>query len=58
MLLVMNYNHPHTKLATQYYVSTPIIPNVKGTIIEVNPVKSNQLVKKGDVLFKIDPTPF
>ncbi len=58
MLLFMNYNHPHTKLATQYYVSTPIIPNVRGKVIEVNPVKPNEFVKKGDVLFRIDPTPF
>ncbi|MFZ7241349.1 HlyD family secretion protein [Avibacterium avium] len=58
MLLVMNYNHPHTKLATQYYISTPIIPNVGGKVIEVNPVNANQLVKKGEVLFKIDPTPY
>ncbi len=58
MLLFMNYNHPHTKLATQYYVSTPIIPNVRGKVIEVNPVKPNQLVKQGEVLFRIEPTPY
>lgn len=58
MLLFMNYNHPHTKLATQYYVSTPLIPNVKGEIIEVNRVKPNELVKKGEMLFRIDPTPY
>lgn len=58
MLLFMNYNHPHTKLATQYYISTPLIPNVRGNVVEVNPVQPNQLVKKGEVLFKIDPTPY
>lgn len=58
MLLFMNYNHPHTKLATQYYVSTPLIPNVRGKVVEVNPVQPNQLVKQGEVLFRIDPTPF
>ncbi|WP_373777456.1 HlyD family secretion protein [Glaesserella sp.] len=58
MLLFMNYNHPHTKLATQYYVSTPMIPNVRGKVIEVNPVKPNELVKKGDVLFRLDPTSY
>ena len=58
MLLFMNYNHPHTKLATQYYISTPIIPNVRGKVIEVNPVKPNQLVKQGEVLFRIEPTPY
>lgn len=58
MLLFMNYNHPHTKLAGQYYISTPLIPNVRGRVIEVNPVKPNQLVKQGEVLFRIDPTPY
>jgi multidrug resistance efflux pump len=34
-----------------------IVPQVKGKVIEV-PVEPNRLVKKGDVLFKIDPTPY
>lgn len=58
MLLVMNYNHPYTKAGSQYYISTPIIPNIRGRVIEVTDIKPNQLVKKGDVLFKIDPTPY
>lgn len=58
MLLFMNYNHPHTKLATQYYISTPLIPQVRGKVIEVNAVKPNELVKQGDILFRIDPTPY
>jgi len=35
----------------------PIVPNVKGQVIEV-PIQGTQLVNKGDVLFKIDPTPY
>lgn len=58
MLLFMNYNHPHTKLAAQYYVSTPIVPEVRGRVIEVNKLEPNQLVKKGEVLFRIDPIPY
>ena len=58
MLLFMNYNHPHTKLATQYYVSTPIVAQVRGRVIEVNKFEPNQLVKKDEVLFRIDPTPY
>lgn len=58
MLLVMNYNHPHTKLATQYYISTPIVPQVRGKVIEVGKFEPNQLVKKGETLFRIDPTPY
>lgn len=57
LLLVMNYNHPYTETLRQYYVTTPIIPEVRGRVIEVT-VKDNQPVKQGDVLFKIDPKPF
>jgi multidrug resistance efflux pump len=34
-----------------------INPQVRGRVIEV-PVEPNRLVKKGEVLFKIDPTPY
>jgi RND family efflux transporter MFP subunit len=34
-----------------------IIPNVAGPVVEV-PVEANQPIKKGDVLFKIDPTTY
>ena len=39
----------------QYVI--PIVPNVKGQVIEV-PVEGTQLLEQGDVLFKIDPTPY
>jgi multidrug resistance efflux pump len=55
ILVVMNYNHPFTKQARIYFVTTPIIPDVKGRVLEV-PVEANQALKPGDVLFKIDPT--
>ena len=34
-----------------------VVPQVRGRVIEV-PVEPNRLVKKGEVLFKIDPTPY
>ena len=34
-----------------------VVPQVRGRVLEV-PVEPNQLVKKGDVLFRIDPTPY
>jgi multidrug resistance efflux pump len=37
--------------------SVPIVPNVAGEVIDV-PVEANKPLKTGDVLFKIDPTPF
>src|SRR4051794_6756660 len=34
-----------------------VVPQVRGRVTEV-PVEPNRLVKKGDVLFRIDPTPY
>jgi multidrug resistance efflux pump len=36
---------------------TPILPSVKGRVIEV-PVSANMPLKEGDVLFSIDPKPY
>ncbi|MGH8580989.1 MAG: HlyD family secretion protein [Gammaproteobacteria bacterium] len=57
VLVVMNYNHPYTTLVREYFVTTPIVPDVQGQVIEV-PVESNQPLKKGDLLFRIDPGPY
>jgi multidrug resistance efflux pump len=57
LLLIMNYNHPFTKNARIYFVATPILPGVKGRVIEV-PVQTNAPLKAGDELFKIDPKPY
>ncbi len=57
LILVMNYNHPYSEMSRQYFVTTPIVPNVSGQVIEV-PVKGNEMLNKGDVLFRIDPVPF
>jgi multidrug resistance efflux pump len=56
-LLLMNYNHPYTKVAQTFAVTTPIIPDVKGRVIDV-PVVPNQPLKQGEVLLRIDPAPF
>lgn len=57
LLLLMNYNHPYSEITRQYYVTTPIISEVRGRVVEV-PVKANVEVKAGDVLLRIDPKPF
>ncbi len=57
ILLVMNYNHPFTATARIYFATTPIMPAVKGRVIEV-PVKPNTPLKEGDVLFRLDPRPY
>lgn len=46
LIFTMNYNHPFSEISREYYVTTPIVPAVNGTVIEV-PVKPNQLLKKG-----------
>ncbi|CAD5110490.1 HlyD family secretion protein [Zestomonas carbonaria] len=57
LIFTMNYNHPYSEVARSYFVSTPVIPVVSGQVVEV-PVRPNQPLEKGDVLFRIDPTPF
>jgi multidrug resistance efflux pump len=57
ILLVMNYNHPFSSSARIYFATTPIMPTVKGRVIEV-PVTPNAPLKDGDVLFRIDPRPY
>ena len=57
LIFLMNYNHPYSEISREYFATTPIVPAVTGTVIEV-PVKPMTDLKKGDVLFRIDPTPF
>src|SRR5215510_5366751 len=57
LLLIMNYNHPFTSNARIYFAVTPVLPGVRGRVIEV-PVQTNAPLKEGDVLFRIDPKPY
>lgn len=57
ILAGMAYFHPASVTARSYYVTTPIVSNVKAKVIEV-PVEPNTPLKKGDVLCKLDPVPF
>src|SRR5438876_2669663 len=57
LLLTMNYNHPFSTNARIYFPVTPVMPSVKGRVIEV-PVATNTPLKEGDVLFRIDPRPY
>jgi multidrug resistance efflux pump len=54
LILLMNYNHPYTYLAQKAVISIPITPQVTGVVSEVTE-KQNVLMKKGEVLFKLDP---
>lgn len=57
LLLAMNYNHPFTTDARLYFYTTPIVPEVKGRVVEVA-VKPNVALKAGDPLFKVDQRPY
>ena len=57
ILMGMAYYHPGSKSARNYFLTTPIISNVRAKVTEVI-VKPNQPVKKGDLLLKLDDTPF
>ena len=57
LIFAMNYNHPYSEISRQYFVTTPIVPTVSGKVVEV-PVQGNSKLNEGDILFKIDPTPY
>ncbi|MGI2258955.1 HlyD family secretion protein [Shewanella sp. GXUN23E] len=57
LILLMNYNHPYTQAGNQVFTVTPVLPGVRGKVIDV-PVLPNQPLEKGEVLFRIDPVPY
>jgi multidrug resistance efflux pump len=59
LFITMAYNHPFSTNARIYFSVTPILPAVRGLVIDV-PVqdRTNQHLEAGDVPFKIDPKPF
>jgi multidrug resistance efflux pump len=57
MLLLLNIFAPTTTDVRVVKYIVPVVSQVRGRVTEV-PVDNNRPVKKGDVLFKIDPTPY
>ena len=57
LVLLMNYNHPYSNIAREFYVTTPIVPGVGGIVTSVE-VEPNKIVDKGTVLFRIDAKPY
>ena len=57
ILLIMNYNHPFTTNARIYFSVTPVLPGVRGRVLEV-PAQANAPLKEGAVLFRLDPKPY
>jgi multidrug resistance efflux pump len=57
MILTLNVVAPSSNDVRVLKYVVQIIPQVKGRVIDV-PVEPNRLVKKGELLFRIDPTPY
>jgi multidrug resistance efflux pump len=56
-ILFMNIVAPSSSDVRAMNYVIPIVPRVTGQVTEV-PIEPNRPIKKGDVLFKIDPVPF
>jgi len=57
IILLLNIFAPTTTDVRVVKYVVPIVSQVRGRVIEV-PVQNNRPVKKGDVLFRIDPEPY
>ncbi len=57
LLLLLNIFAPTTADVRVVNYVVPIVSQVRGRVIEVG-VENNRPVKKGDMLFRIDPTPY
>jgi multidrug resistance efflux pump len=57
LILALNIVAPSSSDVRVIKYVINIVPQVRGRVIDV-PVEPNRLVKKGDVLFRIDPTPY
>src|SRR4051812_23441289 len=57
LLLLLNIIAPTTGDVRVVKYVVPVVSQVRGRVVEV-PVENNRPVKKGDVLFAIDPTPY
>jgi multidrug resistance efflux pump len=57
LLLLLNIFAPTTTDVRVVNYIVPVVSQVRGRVVEV-PVENNRPVKEGDVLFRIDPTPY
>jgi len=58
LILLLNIFAPSSSDVRVYKYIVPIVSQVRGRVIEVPVEEGNRLVKKGEVLFKIDPEPY
>jgi multidrug resistance efflux pump len=57
LILTLNVVAPSSSDVRVFKYVVQVLPQVRGRVIEV-PVEPNRLVKKGELLFRIDPTPY
>jgi multidrug resistance efflux pump len=57
LYIFLSVFHPVSHDGRMYAPVVQIVPNVRGLVIEV-PVEPNKPIKKGELLFRIDPKPF
>src|SRR3954468_11855959 len=58
LILMLNVVAPSSADVRVYKYTIPIVSQVKGRVLEVPVEEGNRLVHKGDVLFRVDPTPY
>ena len=58
LILLLNVVAPSSADVRVYRYTVPIVSQVRGRVIEVPIEEGNVPVKKGDVLFRLDPTPY
>jgi multidrug resistance efflux pump len=58
LILLLNVYAPSSADVRVYKYTVPIVSQVRGRVIEVPVEEGNRLVKKGEVLFRVDPTPY
>jgi len=58
MILTLNVVAPSSARLRVFKYTIPIVSQVRGRVLEVPVEEGNRLVHKGDVLFRVDPTPY
>jgi len=58
MIMLLNVFVPASADVRVFKYTVPVVAQVRGRVIEVAVEEGNRPVKKGDVLFRVDPTPY
>jgi multidrug resistance efflux pump len=57
LVISMNLYQPYSADLRVYQYVVQIVPRVTGRVVDV-PIRANQPIRQGDILFRIDPEPF